>query len=521
MHQGHKLSGSRMTSKNDKSGGRERRIAQLQAQLVQAENFRLQGKLDQSEVICRKLLEVSPTYVGVLQTLGLVSLEKQNYRQAMNCFLTATATAPDDATNLTNLAASWLGLECPQMAAIMLREAERLDAENAAVSHMWGEVHLADANYAAAIAAYRRALELDPGNEQSLFKLAECLAETGCQEEAGLPVKQLMKQGSTSVFLPATIARLPDGTLGQDVNLRQLLAKAEKTPRETEEGFELVKAFVLAEILHREGKYEGAWNAAKRGNQMLAARDAAAWQTEAAFRAAVTSAAKAQRKRSTARPAPRSGESDRFPLFILGPSRSGKSSLERLVSTHEDIVAGHECRLAHLAALKASQKAGLDNIDDPANLPSALQMSFAEQFRQLMADRLAGARAVTITHPGLIAGAGFIAEALPEARFIFVRRDQQDVAARIFMRRYRSGNHFASSLATIREFLDWYDELMMVYERALKDRVLCVGYKDLVENPPQVRDRVIAHCGLAAMEGDAAAVANDAGYGKLYASFMQ
>ena len=52
------------------------------------------------------------------------------------------------------------------------------------------------------------------------------------------------------------------------------------------------------------------------------------------------------------------------------------------------------------------------------------------------------------------------AQVPPNVRFIFVRRDHFDTALRIFMKPYRSGNHYAYDLKSIFEHLAWYDRMI-------------------------------------------------------------
>ena len=93
-------------------------------------------------------------------------------------------------------------------------------------------------------------------------------------------------------------------------------------------------------------------------------------------------------------------------------------------------------------------------------------------------------------------GALRIANLLPGARFIFMKRNLRDLALRIFMKSYRSGNAYAYDLRTIREHVEWYDAMSDVLAEKLKDSALIVRYEDMVSEPEATLDAVCALCGL-------------------------
>ena len=78
------------------------------AKLSEAERFRRAGELDRARTLCEALLAEYSDYVGALQTLGAVHLAKQNFRQALSCFVQAAMHCPKDWVNLTNLGTVYL-----------------------------------------------------------------------------------------------------------------------------------------------------------------------------------------------------------------------------------------------------------------------------------------------------------------------------------------------------------------------------------------------------------------------------
>jgi hypothetical protein len=142
-----------------------------------------------------------------------------------------------------------------------------------------------------------------------------------------------------------------------------------------------------------------------------------------------------------------------FSLFIIGASRSGKTTLERLVGTLPRTKRGYEGRLVERAVKRASQLSGLLTLTNPNDLPQSLDDEFRRFYLEELRDVASGAKIFTNTHPGMIHGAGRIAAALPNSRFVFVKRDPNDIALRILGKKYKSGNHYAYDIKTVFDYM--------------------------------------------------------------------
>ncbi|MEO1160803.1 MAG: tetratricopeptide repeat protein, partial [Pseudomonadota bacterium] len=458
-------------------------VNSLHKRLVEAEKKRKQGRLKEAETMCRALLDTDPTYVGALQTFGLVAIEQKNYRQAVTCFLTAAATAPTDPTNFTNLAAAWLGLEIPDMAAVMLREARRLDDKNPAIHHLLGDVFSHNKQFAEAMKSYRDALAIDPDFDQSLLQLCQCYLNLGYFDKAAELLVRLRKLRPDVVSVAYMLLQLPGHMIDDTLDLHAVLRKARKQQGEMQADFDSKKAFVEAAILDRQAKHGEAWQVLCDINGKLNREAQALWATQSEAHNESLSAAIALDGSKLPRPRDRKPADGPAPLFILGPSRAGKTTLEKLVGAHGDVNRGYEGEVVQFASRRAAQKAGFVNIASLAQLPKNLLGSFAAEFRQRLSDTNPDHKLVSITTPGLISSAGLLAQNLPEARFVFIRRDRDDTAFRIFMKSYSSGNHYNHDLKNAYAYIDWYAEMIDVLSGKLRQRAVVIDYADMIADP--------------------------------------
>jgi tetratricopeptide (TPR) repeat protein len=495
-------------------------IKSLQARLVEAEKKRKQGRLKEAETICRALLDTDPTYVGALQTFGLVAIEQKNYRQAVTCFLTAAATAPTDPTNFTNLAAAWLGLEIPDMAAVMLREALRLDDKNPAILHMLGDVFSHNKQFAEAMTSYRDALAIDPDFDQSLMQLCQCYLNLGYFDKAADLLVRLRRVRPDAISVPYMMLQLPAQLLDNAIDLHALARKSRKAQGETQTEFDTKKAFVEAAILDRQAKHDEAWRVLCSVNGKLNREAQALWVTQSENHNKSLEAANALDGSKLPRPRDRKPTDGPAPLFILGTSRAGKTTLEKLVGTHDDVNRGYEGEVVQFASRRAAQKAGLVNIADLAQLPKNLHGAFATEFRQRLAETNPNHKLVSITTPGLISSAGLLAQNLPEARFVFVKRNRDDTAFRIFMKNYSSGNHYNHDLKNAYAYIDWYGEMIDVLLTKLRQRAIVVDYAEMIADPAAVVARVNGLCGLPDVHTGLPDIGSDIGAAAPYLHLM-
>jgi adenylate kinase family enzyme len=89
-------------------------------------------------------------------------------------------------------------------------------------------------------------------------------------------------------------------------------------------------------------------------------------------------------------------------LFIIGPSRSGKTTVEKLVKQLNGVKCGYENRLVERATRRTSQLSGLLTIRNPVDLPKALDERLRKIYLEELLEFADGAKIVTDTYPAMI-----------------------------------------------------------------------------------------------------------------------
>ncbi|MEX2297360.1 MAG: tetratricopeptide repeat protein [Dongiaceae bacterium] len=433
-------------------------------------------------------LAIEPSNPEILNDRGLALRQQNRFAEALESFQHALESRPDFLPALGNRALVLMRLDRPSAA---LDCFDRLLA--LAPDHVEGLVNRARllqsfGDGAAAIDAYRRVLALKPGLAAAEAALADVLAGLGRDEEATALARNILARATADNdrdrFLAlCTLALLPHPPADLDLvaSLKAMRAPSGLTPLQ----FETMRDFALAALWHKRGEYDAAWRYLETAHRPLrdtarAQRDARR-QSYAAALAAVDAApdlddAIAQR--------------DDLPvsLFILGPSRSGKTTLERVVATIPGVHQGGENALARIAR----ERAGADG----SKLATLAPDRFLAEYRKLLA-RAGAARIVTGTAPGNIRDITALARLVPNLRLVFLKRARDDLLLRIAMKQY-SGNDYAGDPASIAEHLDFYDGMTDRLAARFPRNALLLRYEDIVADPNVARASIAQLCGVVA-----------------------
>ena len=186
------------------------------------------------------------------------------------------------------------------------------------------------------------------------------------------------------------------------------------------------------------------------------------------------------------------------PIFVIGLHRSGTTLTERILSGHSRIQAAGETYDVRAQLRRASGLHFAGEVD--ARVLQARRgfdyHAIGEGFLRGIAWRAEGKPYVTDKLPSNYFNVGFIARALPRARFVNLRRDPVNVGLSSLRTLF---SHAAPYSYDQQDFVaHWrnYERLMDHWRRLLPDRILDVHYDDLVNDPEGTTRRMAAFCGV-------------------------
>ncbi|HUD94415.1 MAG TPA: sulfotransferase [Sphingobium sp.] len=194
------------------------------------------------------------------------------------------------------------------------------------------------------------------------------------------------------------------------------------------------------------------------------------------------------------------GDPSPDPVFILGLPRAGSTLIEQILSSHSQIEGTMELPDIPAIAMREAQAAG----GHARDWSQALAAMPAEKLAELGAEYLERTRVQRKTArplyidklPNNWAYLGLIALALPNARIIDARRHPLDCCFSNFRQHFAKGQPFSYDLDHVGRYYADYVRAMTHYDRVLPGRVYRVIHENLLDAPEAEVRRLLAYVGL-------------------------
>ena len=500
---------------SDKSDlSRIERLRSAYTRLADADTLRKAGKLTKAIRTCEQLIDEYPDYVGALHILGLAHMARSNHWAALSCFMRAAMLNPKDWTILTSLAQVYIELKAPEMAAYMLEQSLALNQDGQSYQTL-GQVYEKQKEYEKAAIAFEEALKRDPDQYHTLLAVGRVYVHMGRLNEAADVFSKAHGLKPTDISPVSNLAQLPPSLISID------LVSALKTtaPSKHDDHFQVRQAFSRAVALDKAGNYEEAWANLVKANEGLGQKFHKACQSRQARREVILRHMQDFYKTPTL-----PGHRTDMPisLFVLGISRSGKTTLEYLLSSIEGVKRGYENPIVERSIQRTSQKSGLPSLSSLVDLPVELDKDLAAHYGEELIERSEGAQVFTNTHPGRITDVGRLATAIPNMRFVFVDRDHDDIAIRVYMKHYHSdSNIYAYSIPTIDAEIRNYKVFADLWCERFPDICTKVEYDDIVSDPRAVVDGIAEKFELVGRSSSLPPIGDDRGCADPYSMFLE
>lgn len=479
-----------------------------------AETHRRSRNFAEARRLCEEILASHPDYVSALQTLGLVLAEQNDHAGALAPLSKAVMLCPVDWKLLTALSATNLKLRNTSAAMIHLDLASKLSPGDPHILLLQGEAHRQERDYEAAAATLRQCLAADPTIGEAKRLLADCLGHMGEPREAAALLGQMVSDGKAGINVLALLIDLPYSLIDFDV-LAALDKIENRTTSLSRERVRYLAAFVRGWVFDGKANHAEAWDQLVLANNLK--RRAGEYAADAANRDHLLAAARSLDDN------PVQADDPGLPvsLFITGPSRAGKTTLERLVGHLPDTRRGYENGIVEKAVRETTQLSGTITRGAINSLPPNLDRLFAERYAKSLLHKAQGARLFTITHPGGLKDVIRLSAAVPNCRFVFMRRRRDDLTFRMYQKNYMDGNVHAYDLDSIREYINWAFDFIDLLHSRYPRTTLIVDYEDMVADPGSTLASVAALCGVSIPKGGLSRPGDDRDCSRPYLGWMR
>lgn len=443
-----------------------------------------------------RIVELFPTDAAALVQAAYLLSRQDRYRQAHTLALGAADAVSSGAVSCDGAVQVGKLLR-------LFEESERLQALFAITdwtvcrsAHLLAEASRLLMNsglHVEALAMIDRAVAVDPGYAHGHYMRGSILAAAGEQESANeaLCRARVLTPNAPHVHWMLSWQPSTSADAGQDDStIAELKELVGKSPPGSDARAYL--GYALHNRLHRLQRFQESWKALECA--MQAKRQATPYKEEV------------QRKlfaalRATDLPQPPATSpppGNPRPIFIVGMHRSGTTLLEHLLAGHSTVADGGETYMftACLSEATDHQCSGVIDFTALDRLETLDWNALGDRWRGYARWRASGRAALTEKLPSNFLSVGMIARALPEARFLHMRRDPVDVCfsnLRTFFGQAAAYSYDQQQLAAY--YLE-YQGLMAHWHAQLPGRILDIDYAGLVQKPVARMRGVMAFCGL-------------------------
>ena len=423
--------------------------------------------------------------------LARIALDHRNYAKAGELFEKARSLAPGDLLYAAGQAEYLVTVGRQVEALQLLDDAASEQINDAFTADTIGVVFSRTGFHEKAVPFYERAVELDPAPANFHYNLGAAQQFAGNFEAAESAYKKAIERQPDSYRAYSALVSLSRQT-PETNHLAKLEGLFEEHQADEDKALRIGHA--IAKTLEDLGQYEESFDwlvRAKRGK-----RATIGYQPEtdlALFTAAAETVSESPIDAAC---------SDAAPIFIVGLPRTGTTLVDRILSSHPDVVSAGELNtFAGLVKETAGSPSNLvldaDTLRNAAETDlAAIGHAYIENTRSLAR----GAKRFTDKMPLNFFYVSLIHRALPNARIVALRRDPLDSCLSNFRQLFATGFSYYNYSLDIDDtgaYYQGFDQLLATWRQNIPaSRYMELKYEDIVHDQENQTRRLLEFCEL-------------------------
>ena len=328
-----------------------------------------------------------------------------------------------------------------------------------------------------AINAFQRIIAIKPDYAKAYNNMGNALKDQGKLEEAITSYNKALSLKPDYAEVARNLVKLPIGSIDEKT-ISELNKKLSLISASIDDQSE--KLFFEANLFSHKGMYEEAFkifvdaNSLKSEEIILSAKSA-----QKQFSAAINRISRWSVNLQSEEKAPVKK------LFLLGPSRSGKSTLEKLLTGSPNVYPMFEN-----INLKATGKS--ERSMEETKKPSMFDLFYHDENSLLKL----GYNVVTSTKPDTMFQIDRLIDLLSNSLCIFVKRKRTDIASEMFTREYRKGNFHSYDHSSILKYLDTYEAIWEIIRQKVPHLTLEISFEDILSEPLETIKKISQMTGV-------------------------
>ncbi|HET8697746.1 MAG TPA: sulfotransferase [Gammaproteobacteria bacterium] len=460
----------------------------------EAERRLNRGDLAGARAACAEVLARDPRHADARFLLGMAAAAEQRYGEAAQEIARAASVDPTRADYHAQHARCLSLLKREGDARAAAERAHALNPKDALTLDTLGVVWSRLNEHARAVEAFNGAVRAEPRNAGFQYNLAASLRFLGRFAEAEQAYEAALLADPKMYRAHWALSELRTQT-HENNHIERLLGLLPALAGDVDD--ELHVRHALAKEYEDLGEYDRAFSHLAAGKARKRSMLRYAVDDDLALFAKVQELFDTQRLSS-----PPGGSANGEPIFVVGMPRSGTTLVERILSSHSEVLSAGELQnfgvcVKRMAGTPSRRVLDLDTLERAASLDfAALGDRYVDSTRPLTGAKPRFVDKLPLNYFYL----GLIRLALPNAKIVCVRRGALDTCVSNFRQLFATGfsyYNYANDLRDLGRYYAGFARLMAHWERVLGPAMLSVQYEELVRNcEPQTR-RLLEFCGLA------------------------
>jgi tetratricopeptide (TPR) repeat protein len=190
------------------------------------------------------------------------------------------------------------------------------------------------------------------------------------------------------------------------------------------------------------------------------------------------------------------GYNNAHPIFICGMPRSGTTLVEQIISSHSSVTGAGEIGYTNIAISRAIETEEKRLIPLSKVQPKHLEKIGSDIWTYLT-HHYPGTSHITDKSIMTYKRMGLLKAAMPNCKFIIVRRDPRDNLLSIYRNRFADNTHlYAYNLENLGTYYKQFLRIMDFWRNKMPKGFMEINYEDLINDPETQAQQLIKYCNL-------------------------
>ena len=190
------------------------------------------------------------------------------------------------------------------------------------------------------------------------------------------------------------------------------------------------------------------------------------------------------------------GHSKAHPIFICGMPRSGTTLVEQIISSHSSVTGAGEVGHSNIAIDRTIRTKEKKLISLSQVQPEDLE-TIGSDIWTYLTHHYPGTSHITDKSIMSYKRMGLLKAAMPNCKFIIVRRDPRDNLLSIYRNRFVDNTHlYAYNLKNLGTYYKQFLRIMNFWRNKMSESFIEINYEDLINDPETHARKLINYCNL-------------------------